>query len=302
MGRERSDSGHAEQGRTSSTAASRVLIDVRGRRIRSTGGRACWPARCILRVAGRWTNGWTGAGDAYRVAYYIQWLFPSCRTVDRRERGPTGTGLGAFVDSAPSAYGSCRRAFVMAELKNEGSPTADTDPEIVPAVGRRPVDARGRLLATEFMAEEDRVAAVAGPGRTAGRSGGPVLGYSGTTSRHAGLDHQLSRLTDGLVADLGRWCADVRSRLRARYPASTWHAPSGRPTGWRGVAGDRAGLRARLTLRRGLTGVGRRHGMTKCADGQTTARGGGKGRCRSRWGSHLPRYAGRPGLVAGSEQ
>ncbi|GAA1837563.1 beta-galactosidase [Microlunatus capsulatus] len=258
------------------------------------------------------------------VASYIPWLFHELPDGSLDLTGATRPerDLGAFVDlCAAKGLGFLARPgpFVMAELKNEGLPYRlyAEHPEIVP-VGWDGAPAPTRTVdygAPAFLAEVERWYAAVMP-VLASRlqpAGGPVLAVQ--------LDNEIGMLawvsgspdlTDHVVAELRRWCAErYGSGLAARYPGvgdgAAW-ARAVRSPQERWAAALRVDLGWFLRDRTAryvdvLAALARRHGV----DGvpflvNVHGTEGGNGVPFAIGISQLYRsYAGRPGFAAGSD-
>ncbi|SDS48321.1 beta-galactosidase [Friedmanniella luteola] len=257
------------------------------------------------------------------VSSYIPWLFHELPdgSLDLTGRTRPERDLGAFVDLCAErglTFLARPGPFVMAELKNEGLPYRlyTEHPEIVP-VGWDGVPAPTRTvdyLAPAFLAEVEHWYAGVMPVLAARLqpAGGPVLAVQ--------LDNEVGMLawvsgspdlTDHLLGELRRWCADrYGAGLAGRYPGvdddgwaaavrspqETWAAALRVDLGWF--------LRERFARYVDvLAGLARRYGI----DGvpflvNIHGTEGGNGVPFALGVSQLYRsYAGRPGFAAGSD-
>ncbi len=259
------------------------------------------------------------------VASYIPWLFHELpdATFDLTGRTRPERDLGAFVDLCAErglTFLARPGPFVMAEIKNEGLPYRlyAEHPEIVPVGwdGAPSPTATVDYLAGAFLSEVDRWYGAVLPLLAARLepAGGPVLAVQ--------LDNEIGMLawvsnspdlTDGVLADLRRWCGErhgaaLADRYRVpvddptawasavRSPQETWAAALRVDLGW--FMRDRF---ARYVT--ALADSARRHGIVGVPF-LVNIHGteGGNGVPFGIGVSQLAEaYAGRPGFAAGSD-
>lgn len=213
------------------------MIEVRGRRILIDGRPVVVMAGEIhyFRVA---RDEWQQRIDLAReigctaIASYIPWLFHELPdgTIDVTGTTRPERDVGAFIDQcARSGLQFIARPgpFIMAELKNEGIPyrVYRDHPEIV-ATGwdGRPVATKTvDYMAPAFLDETRRWYAAILPvlARRLQPAGGNVIAMQ--LDNEIGMLAWISNtpdLSDDLLADFRRWCADRYPAVRDRYPVA----------------------------------------------------------------------------------